>query len=148
MRSRHGPKAALLALVLVSCVPPESKNPLSDRALAKADPRLTGHFAAHMDDADAVLLLAPKTGASLDLVLVITEKDKGASVLSFDAFPSVIAGKTYLNLRNKDFKGPYAEHFEISAAYTFVRYQFAKDGSITLATMQGDPVKAAIDAGK
>ncbi|MBS2024175.1 MAG: hypothetical protein JST92_17370 [Deltaproteobacteria bacterium] len=144
----HSGLTVALALVLTSCVPPESAHPLSAPESAKADKRLSGLFTSHLDGVLVTLELVPKTGALVDLVLTGTDKDKGASVLAFEAFPTMLAGKSYLNLRAKTFKGPYADGAEVAEKYIFAKYEFGKDGALTLAIMEEEPVKAAIDAKK
>ena len=142
--------ACLLALAgtVASCVPPESKNPLSDPAQAKPDARLVGLWAGDVDGAVATIQFFPKTGAFLDLVITGNDGVKGASVLAFDAFPSTVNGKTYLNLRSKTFQGAYADKFELAPAYIFARYDVAKDASITFFPMDDDLVKESVAAGK
>lgn len=135
-------------LVAVSCGPPGSKHPLTDPAAAKADPRLAGTFVGALEGARTVLHLFPKTGASLDLVLVGDDKEKGAAVLVFDAFPSVVGGRTYLNLRSKTFQGPYGEDPKLAEEWIFARYEVSPRGALTLWVMTEDEVKAAVEAGK
>src|SRR5262245_29523811 len=137
----------LVALLLIaSCEPPESTQPLSDAAAAKADPRLSGSFSARIKDADCILHLMPGKGASTDLVLVVHEKDKGAFVLHWQAFPTTLGGKTYLNLQRKIFTDRYAEKFDLSSSFIFARYAVGKDGSVSLWTVEEDPLKQAIAA--
>jgi len=140
--------AGLLAVGVASCGPPESQNPLSDPAQAKPDARLTGLWSGEVENSPATLQFFPKQGPFLDVVLTGNDGEKGASVLVFDAFPTLLNGKTYLNLRAKSFRGLYSESFEIGAAYLFVRYDIAKDGSLTLLPMDDEPVKVAVAAGK
>jgi hypothetical protein len=135
-----------LLMVLAACEPPDSKNPLSDPAAAKPDPRLTGLWISHKNNEDSYLHVVPGKGATVDLVLVVPDKDKGAATLHFTAFPSVIGGKSYLNLRKKSFTDKWSDHFEVSPTYFFVRYSFAKDGALSLAYMDDDVVKQAIAA--
>lgn len=137
----------LAALALCSCVPPESVHPLSDPAHQQPDPRLSGTFVGDVNGSRGVLHLFPKTGPFLDLVLVGDDKEKGAVVLTFDAFPSTLGGRTYLNLRRKTFLPPYADGTEIAPAYIFARYEFRKDSALTLWTMDDTLVEQAIKAG-
>jgi hypothetical protein len=139
-------RIALALFLLAACEPPESTQPLSDPAAAKADPHLSGHFAGRVNDADCFLHLAPGKGAATDLVLVVHEKDKGAFVLHWQAFPTTLGGKTYLNLQRKTFPDRYGEKFDLSPGFIFARYAVGKDGSITLWQMQEEPLKAAIAA--
>ena len=147
MRTAHL-RIALVALALASCSPPESPNPLSDPATAKADKRLDGIFVGRLGDTDGMVRLVPKEGARFDLVLVVDDSPKGAVVLTYDAFPTALAGKTYLNLRRKTFTDTYAEKFELSPDYIFARYEFDKSGALTLWTMDSSPVSAAVKEGK
>lgn len=139
--------ALLFAAALCSCVPPESVHPLSDPAQQKPDPRLSGTFTGDLNGSRTVLHLFPKTGPYLDLVLVGDDGEKGGVVLTFDAFPSTIGGRTYLNLRHKKFLAPYADGTEIVPGYIFARYEVRKDGTLTLWTMDETLVKKAVEAG-
>jgi hypothetical protein len=134
------------ALALAACEPPESTQPLSAFAGAKADPRLSGTFTGRVNDADCFVHLMPGKGATTDLVLVVHEKDKGAFTLHWQAFATTVGGKSYLNLQRKTFPDRYAEKFDLSPGFIFARYELEKDGSLTLWTMQEDPLKAAIAA--
>lgn len=136
-----------LALAAVSCGPPRSTNPLSDPAAAKPDARLLGLWTGQVNGSKATLHVFAKTGASLDLVLVGDDGEKGAAVLTFDGFPSVIGGKTYLNLRAKTFHA-WAEGFDLSPDYIFARYDLAKDGALSLSLMDEATVKKAVAAKK
>jgi hypothetical protein len=127
----------------MACEPPESKNPLSDPATAKADPRLSGLWVSRKDNQDGYLHIFPGKGASIDLILVMGDKE-GAASLHFEGFPSIIGGKTYLNLRKKTGIDRWNDHYEVAPSYIFVRYSFAKDGALSLAYMDDDVVKQAI----
>jgi hypothetical protein len=133
-------------LVLAACEPPESDHPLSDPASAKPDPRLPGHFFGRVNDADCFVHLVAAGGAAVDLVMVVHEKDKGAFVLHWQGFPTTIGGKTYLNLQRKTFSDRYGEKFDLSPGYIFARYSVAKDGSLTLWSMEEEPLKRALAA--
>lgn len=146
MRTAHL-RIALVALALASCSPPESSNPLSDPAAAKADKRLDGIFTGRLGDTDGMLRLVPKTGPYFDLVLVVDDSPKGAVVLTYEAFPTALAGKSYLNLRRKTFTDTYAEKYELSATYIFVKYEVDKAGAVKLWTMDDDLVEDAVEAG-
>lgn len=141
------PSSLLAALLLCSCVPPESLHPLSDPAQQQADPRLSGTWTGDVNGSRTVLHLFPKTGPFLDLVLVGDDGEKGAVVLTFDAFPSVIGSRTYLNLRRKTFLPPYADATELAPTYIFARYELRRDGALTLWTMDDGPAKQAVAAG-
>lgn len=137
-----------VAVFVVSCGPPLSKNPLSDPKTAVADGRLKGLWVGTTGNADATLQLFPKAGAFFDLVLAGDDGDKGAAVVAFEGFPSQIGGKSYLNIRAKKFTGDYGESSEVSDEYIFARYEFAKDGSLTIWAMEDDLVEADVKAGK
>jgi hypothetical protein len=139
-------RALVALLVLAACEPPESDHPLSDPASAKPDPRLAGHFFGRVNDADCFVHVVPAAGASVDLVMVVNEKDKGAFVLHWQGFSTTVGGKTYLNLQRKTFPDRYGEKFDLSPGYIFARYSVAKDGSLTLWSMEEDAVKRALKA--
>ena len=64
--------AALLLLILAGGCVPESENPLSDPAAAKADPRLSGHWIGRLGDADtdSHLHFVPRPGGMTEVLLV------------------------------------------------------------------------------
>ena len=136
-----------LSLAVVSCGPPRSTNPLSDPAAAKPDARLVGLWTGQVNGSKATLHVFAKTGAAMDLVLVGDDGEKGAVVLTFDGFPSVIGGKTYLNLRVKNFHA-WADGFDLSPDYVFARYDLAKDGTLSLTVMDETTVRKAVAAKK
>jgi hypothetical protein len=137
-------RSLLFLAAFAACEPPDSDHPLSDPAAAKADPRLSGRFSGKVQDADVVVFLARGQGATIDLVMVVHEKEKGAFDLHWQAFPSTIGGKNYLNLQRKMYTNRYSENFDLSPTYIFARYEIKKDGSLTLWQMQEKLVKEAI----
>jgi hypothetical protein len=140
--------AAVLLATLGSCKPPRSHHPLSDPAQAKADTRLPGLWSGKTPDGEAAFLyVVQRSGALVDLVLLGDDGDKGAAVLHYDAFPTVLDGKGYLNLRRRSFKGEYGEGPQVDSEYIFARYQVSRDGTLTLAVMEDDPVEEAVKAG-
>ncbi len=143
--------AALVAAVvaLSSCEPPKSKHPLTELKSAVADPKLAGVWSGQVgkDGSKMTLSIFPREGALFDAVLVGDDGDKGAVVLTYEGFPSVVAGKKYWNLRAKTFEGDYAERSKVSDAFIFVRYEVGKDGSLSLWQMDDGPVEAAVKAG-
>jgi hypothetical protein len=142
------PVLAAGVVFLASCDPLHSKNPLSDPKTAVADARLPGVWAGRMgEDAEATLTIVPKEGAEFDVILLGNDAPKGAVVLSFEGFPSTVAGKTYWNLRAKKFIGDYADKTQLSDDYIFIRYDLAKNGTLTLSYMDDDFVKASVKAG-
>ncbi len=142
-------RAILLLALAASCEPPRAKNPLSDFQAAKRDARLSGVWVGRVGDDDSALItFVPRDGARFDVVLVGNDHDKGAFVLTFEGFPSLIGGKSYFNLRAKSFSGDYAEKSSVAERWIFARYEFAKDGALTIWNMDDEPVKVAINAGK
>jgi hypothetical protein len=137
----------LLAALLFSCEPTRSTNPLSDPATAKADARLTGLWTGTVKDGDVATLeiLPHGKGAAIDFVLIGDDGDKGAFVIQFDAFPSVIGGKSYLNLRPKIAQGEFGDPAaKVSDLYLFARYEVAKNGDLTLWTTKDEVMKDAV----
>lgn len=140
--------ALALAAGIASCKPPRSRHPLTDPIKAKADVRLAGLWAGQMHAGDpATLQFVPRDGASVDVVLVGRDKKLGAVVLAFEAFPSSVGGRRYLNLRAKTFRGEYAEDVDLAPEYIFAKYEIGKDGALTLWSMIEDPAVDAIKAG-
>jgi hypothetical protein len=141
---------AMAALVAIAgCVPPESVNPLSDPATAKADPRLAGAFAANLDGGEAWLHFNPREGSAVvDVVLIGYDPRDGAMVLHYEAFPTQIGKYGYLNLRAKKFEDMLETKYARSPNYIFARYEIAKDGALTLSVMDDTPVEKAIGKGE
>lgn len=144
---RRSAAPILLAFALIaSCKPPKAKHPLSDPAQAKPDPRLAGLWSGTMERGRAPVMLyaVQRSGALLDLVLFGDDGERGAAVLHFEAFPTVLGGKTYLNLRHKVLLGEYGETPQVDAEYLFARYELAGDGSLKLSLMDEDAIKKAV----
>lgn len=137
----------LALFALGSCEPPTSKSPLSDPATAKADPGLSGVFRGVVGDAPAMLHFVPSRGPLVDVVVVGVDDDKGAVVLHYEAFPTRLGDKTYLNLRAKRFRGAYATEVELADEYIFVRYALAPDGTLGLWAMNPEPAEASVGKG-
>ena len=142
--------AAVAGLAAIAgCVPPESVHPLSDPAKAKADPRLAGAFAANLDGGEAWLHFNPRAGSAVvDVILIGYDPREGAMVLHYEAFPTQIGKHGYLNLRAKKFDDMLEAKYTRSPTYIFARYQFAKDGALTLAVMDDDLAEKAIGKGE
>jgi hypothetical protein len=120
-------------------------NPLSDPGTAKADPKLAGVWAANMNGAEVWLHFNPReTGAVVDVLMIGHDPKDGAMVLHYEGFPSQIGGKSYLNLREKTFANMWESAYTVSTHYIFARYDFEKDGSLTLSVMDGTPATEAI----
>jgi hypothetical protein len=134
---------------IAGCVPPESVNPLSDPATAKADPRLAGAFSASLDGGEAWLHFNPREGSAIvDVVLIGYDPRDGAMVLHYEAFPTQIGKYGYLNLRAKKFDDMLETKYERSPTYIFARYEIAKDGALTLSVMDDTPAEKAINKGE
>jgi hypothetical protein len=139
---------AAFAVAFLSCEPPKSKNPLSDPKTATAEPRLAGTWGGRVGgDAEVTLSVYPREGALFDVILLGSDGAKGAVVLAFEGFPSVLGARKYWNLRSKKWAGEYGEHPTVSDSYIFVRYELPKDGSLVLWQMDDAPAVAAVKAG-
>lgn len=145
MLSRVFLAGLVLALLVAGCEPPLSVHPLSDPSAAKPDPKLAGVWAANMDGAEVWLHFNPReTGAVVDVIMIGHDPKDGAMVLNYEAFPSQIAGKSYLNLREKTFPSMLESSYTLSKHYLFARYDFEKDGSVSLYAMDGTPAQDSI----
>jgi len=138
-------------LMLLACDPPKFSNPLSNPQTAKADPRLVGIWNVVIDGKHGTLTVVPNAGATVDLVFVAGDGEKGAFVIGFNAFPTALDGKTYLNMRGKRWVG--SDKTELDKEWLIVRYEVTRprgDTTDTLALwiMQDDEIKAAIAAGR
>lgn len=144
------PALAMAGLVAIAgCVPPESVNPLSDPATAKADPRLAGAFSATLDGGEAWLHFNPREGSAVvDVILIGYDPRDGAMVLHYEAFPTQIGKYGYLNLRAKKFDDMLETKYTRSPTYIFARYEIAKDGALTLSVMDDTPAEKAIAKGE
>lgn len=132
---------------LISCVPSESVNPLSDPNGAKADARLEGLWVGQDPDGDTHFFhFIHKESGTADLVLVIPDGKDGAGVLHYDFFTTVLDGSSYMNLRAKSSPDPLNAPYTTAPAYIFAKYEIAKDGSLTIGYMDDELVKKAIDA--
>jgi len=140
--------ATAILLVLLACNPPRFSNPLSDPRTAKADPRLVGVWNADMKNEKVTITVVADVGASVDLVLVGDHgSGKGAEVGWFHAFPSVISGKTYLNVKAKRRIGDFgSDKTETDKEGFFLRYEVNNE-ALTLWVMDGKEVKAAVALG-
>jgi hypothetical protein len=129
-----------------SCGPVLSKYPLSDPGTAKRDARLEGAWVGHLDkdEGRVVLLISRGDGAEVNLVFMGRDKAE-VDTFTFEAFPSVIQGQTYLNVREKKTGGILGSREEETwGDWMFARYAFAKDGALEFAVMDEDPVKEAL----
>ena len=132
-------------VTIAGCEPPLSVNPLSDPSTAKADPKLTGVWATNMNGAEVWMHFNPReTGAVVDVLMIGHDPKDGAMVLHYEGFPSRIGGKGYLNLREKTFPNMWESAYTVSKHYIFARYDFEKDGTLTLSVMDGTPSGDAI----
>lgn len=135
----------LFLAAIAGCEPPQSVNPLSDPAAAKADPRLNGVFAANLDGDAAWLHFNPRAaGAVVDVILIGHDGQKGAMVLHYEGFPTQIGTGSYLNLKAKTFDDMFEQRYTLSPNYIFAKYEIAKDGALTLSVMHDGPATKAI----
>ena len=137
--------AGVSLLAIAGCEPPQSVNPLSDPATAKADPRLKGVFVASLDGGEAWLHVNPRAaGPVVDVVLIGHDDQQGAMVLHYEGFATQIGKGSYLNLRAKKFEDILDQRYTLSPMYIFARYEIAKDGALTLSVMDDGPATKAI----
>jgi hypothetical protein len=134
------------ALLLASCGPPESENPLSDPASAARDDALLGVWTFQTEDGAtgyAHIVAAPE--GRTDLVFVFHDAKKGADVSAFTFFTTAAGGRTYMNAqeRARDKPGPKPD-----SGYVFARYEIAKDGALALALMDEGEAAKAVEAGR
>lgn len=130
---------------IAGCEPPLSVHPLSDPTAAKADPKLSGVFATNMDGTEVWLHFNPReTGAVVDVIMIGHDPKDGAMALHYEAFPTQIGGRGYLNLREKTFPSMLESSYTLSKHYIFARYEFDKAGALSFFAMDGTPAQDAI----
>lgn len=115
--------AALALAAVGSCDPAQFKNPASDPAKIKSDPKLTGTWVAHDAKTEFTFFAQEREDHHVDLLLVGRSADDGVSSIAWDAFPSAIGGKTYLNLREKVFSDSFGNKYTLKPPFMLVRYE-------------------------
>jgi hypothetical protein len=137
--------AAILLLASVgSCDPALFKNPLTDPAQVKAEPKLTGTWGGRDSQTEFVFFVEPREDQHLDVLLVGRGAGDGIGNIGFDAFPSTVGGKTYLNMREKIFTDSFANKFTLKERYMLVRYELTAD-TLSLSYLENEGVEG--DAG-
>jgi hypothetical protein len=140
--------AVLCGVILIaSCGPPRSDNPLSDPSKAKMDPKLVGRWSGTKDKQPVFFQVSEKENGVFDAVLVAQDEKKGAVVLTFEGFSTELNGKRYMNLRPKTATDDYGEHWDVKPRYLFVLYSVA-NGALSLSLMDEELMKAAVAGGK
>ena len=140
----HSPLTTLLVIAAVgSCDPAQFKSPLSDPAKAKADQKLLGTWSGRDERTEFVLFIETKEDQQLDLLLVGRSKTDGVAQIAWDAFSSTVGGKTYLNMREKQFSDMFNNKFTVAATSSVVRYELSGD-SLSLSYL---PNESLGDAG-
>lgn len=128
-------KRRLMALLLIAaCGVPESVNPLVPAEKGVLDKALLGTWVGGEKDDEMVLNIAQKAGA----VLLITSPRDEKTPIVFEAHASVLDGVKYLNARAFEDGKP-------ASNWLIVKYELAKDGSLTLYTMTDAPVREAFE---
>jgi len=95
--------AVLCGVILIaSCGPPRSDNPLSDIAKAKIDVKLMGSWRGSKDKSPIFFQVSEKENGLFDAVMVAQDDKKGAVVLTFEGLSTELGGKKYLNLATED----------------------------------------------
>jgi hypothetical protein len=130
-----------------SCDPAELKHPLSDPAQSKPDAKLLGNWAGRVGETESLVSFSTRKDDNLMDVVVLARSDEGLMTLAYQASTSTVGGKTYLNLKSKHFTDALENKYELSPNYILVRYEFGKDGSLSLAYLVDEEVKKAIEAG-
>jgi hypothetical protein len=130
----HALLSVLTALALAaagSCDPAQFRHPLSDPAKAKPDARLEGTWGGRDGDTRFLLVAQAREDQRLDLLLVGRGKRDGVAQVAWEAFPSTLGGKTYLNLQEKKYSDLFGNKFTLEPTYWLVRYALTPD-SLTL----------------
>ncbi len=128
---------ALLLASIGSCDPAQFKHPLSDPAKIKAEPKLTGQWAGHDERTQFTMFIGPREDQHLDLLLVGTSPGEGVAQIAWDAFPTTLGGKTYLNLREKEYADTFGNRFTLKPGYAYIRYEL-KGETLKLAYLTSD----------
>jgi|GEM_PF-3831510 hypothetical protein len=141
----HSVLVALLLASLGSCDPAQFKSPLSDPAKPKLEPKLTGTWGGRDEKTEFVFFVQPREDQHLDLLLVGRSTGDGVGQLVWDAFPTTLGGKTYLNLREKKITDNFANKYTLEPTYSLVRYELHGD-TLKLAYLPNDALQS-IDGG-
>ncbi len=133
----------VLVLVLGACVP-EAVHPLADIEDAKADPRLTGAWFAHIDGEDVHAHFVPQSDGWTAIVTVSYRKsgDSGEWIV-FRMVPARIGNADYMSVQ---FVAQDGEP-EKQKTYFPVRYRLSADGVLIVSRMSDETAMAAIEAG-
>ena len=126
--------AASLAL-LTGCLP-TSVHPLGSVENAPNEERLTGTWYGKSGADQVFLHFVKGTGTEIQIVEVDHEQKGDAHTTLYHAYPTVIGGNHYLNVREGN-----------QEAYYFVRYQLT-NGVLTLSLMGETAASKAISSGK
>ena len=71
----------------------------------------------------------------------------GAMVLHYQGQATAVNGLNLLSLRSKHFADPLENKFELSAEWTWAKYELGKDGSLLLSCVTNEGMSHAIAAG-
>ncbi len=136
---------AIAAACGLGCEHVTSRHPLATLENAKPDVRVLGLWLYREDpkSRDRILIdITPADGAMLDIAILGRETD-GARLARCNGFPSIVGGRTYLNVRCKGL----FENEEGREPYDIVRYEVVPGHTLELWYMNAVPVKDAITAG-
>ena len=127
---------ALVLTGVASCEPAQFTHPLSDPSTAKLDLKLVGTWAGRDDDAEFTVFIEPKrekpvlgapSTTAFDVLLVAHGPTDGVVSIAWEALPSTVGGKTYLNLREKVFSNAFENQYTLKPTYALVRYELNGD---------------------
>lgn len=115
-----------------------------------AAPRLLGVWSGGDECDGQILHVLPGEGNGLELV-IIAEDDRvdgvAHAIMHFQALPTRLAGRTYLSARAvAGSRGDLPRPFR-ARDYLILRYELARDGTLSLDYLGGKPVDEAIQAG-
>jgi hypothetical protein len=132
--------------LLASCYP-ESLHPISEPDKAVIDNRLTGAWAAKMEDELVFIQFLPKSEGKMEIVLVWPKDDeeKTGNRGALYMFPTHIGKHSYMNLKFVvQSNEPCPEEPD---NYYLYRYRISKDGKLTIWGLTESAVIAAIKSG-
>ncbi len=123
----------LAVLLLVGCE--DSKNPLSDPTTSKPDERLLGVWRVGVSQGADVYYHIGHAGKEFPKgvlrVVEVTHSEGDVDTVEYFAFPTVLGGKTYLNVVDDEKQVKLMEEKGWKAgvvkSYTFVKYQLDGD---------------------
>lgn len=133
----------------------KSKFPLSKPETAQQDKRLAGAWHGVIEGVDVYLHVIPysddepKTKAWMQLVHVIHPKSgsagKGEDAILLNMFPTVAAGRTFMNVLFRKPQQAEGGVCEVEEYYWFWKYEVSREGVLTVWNLEDEVLRLAIE---